>query len=84
MASLKEDIASCLQALKGSGKFISIHTADFVFPGLSIEGVGELAYPVTEAQARTLIQVAHKAPFGKGSKTIVDATVRSAWEIEAD
>lgn len=84
MVSLKKEIASYLQVLKGSGKFVSIHTADFVFPGLSIEGVGELAYPVPEAQAKALIQVAHKAPFGKGSKTIVDDTVRSAWEIDAD
>ena len=84
MQQLKKDILDCLHDLKGSGKFASIHTSDFVFPGLAIEGVGEIAYPVNELQARALIQSAHKAPFGKGSQTIIDSNVRSAWEIDAD
>jgi hypothetical protein len=84
MDSFKADILSCLKDLKGSGKFISVHTAGFLFPGLKVDGVGELAYPVNEAQAKTLIQVAQKAPFGKGRETIVDTKVRSAWEIDAD
>ncbi|MGK2863151.1 MAG: 2OG-Fe(II) oxygenase [Chitinophagaceae bacterium] len=83
MQQLKKDILDCLHHLKGSGKFASIHTSDFVFPGLAVEGVGEIAYPVNEFQARVLIQSAHKAPFGKGSHTIVDSNVRSAWEIDA-
>ena len=33
---------------------------------------------------KDLIKVAHKAPFGKGSETITDTNVRSAWEIDAD
>ena len=83
MDHLKEDILSCLKDLKGSGKFISVHTTDFQFPGLEVNGVGEIAYPINEMQANALIQVAQKAPFGKGSKTIVDNTVRSTSEIDA-
>jgi hypothetical protein len=84
MESFKEAVLNCLKDLKGSGKFISVHTADFVFPGLHVEGVGEIAYPVPEAQAKMLLQVAQKAPFGKGRETLVDPDVRSAWEIDAD
>ncbi len=84
MKQIKDKILTCLKDLKGSGKFASIHTADFVFPGLEVEGVGDIAFPVREAQARDLIQSAHKAPFGKGSQTILDNSVRSAWEIDAD
>lgn len=84
MDSFKEAVLACLKDLKGSGKFISVHTADFVFPGLHVDGVGEIAYPLPEAQARMLMQVARKAPFGKGHETIVDQNVRSAWEIDAD
>jgi hypothetical protein len=83
MEQLKSAILNCLQNLKGSGKFASIHTADFVFPGLQVDAVGEISFPLNEQQAKDLIQVAHKAPFGKGSKTILDADVRSAWEIDA-
>ena len=84
MNNYREDILNCLTNLKGSGKFISVQTTKFVFPGLEVNGVGEIAYPVNEVQARALIQVAHKAPFGKGSETILDNNVRSAWEIDAD
>ena len=83
MDDLKENILNCLKDLKGSGKFISVHEAEFVFPGLEVDSVGEIAYPVNEAQAKALIQAAHKAPFGKGSETILDNNVRSAWEIDA-
>ena len=84
MDSLKENILNCLNDLKGSGKFISVQTTKFVFPGLEVDAVGEIAYPINEVQAKALIQVAHKAAFGKGSETIVDNNVRSAWEIDAD
>lgn len=84
MNRFKEDILNCLKDLKGSGKFVSMQAMEFVFPGLEVEGVGEIAYPINETQAKALIQVAHKAPFGKGSETIVDDRVRSGWEIDAD
>lgn len=82
MNRLKENILNCLKDLKGSGKFISLNTTEFKFPGLEVNGVGEIAYPINQAQAKALIQVAQKAPFGKGSETIVDKSVRSAWEID--
>lgn len=83
MDNYKENILKCLNDLKGTGKFISVQTTKFVFPGLEVDGVGEIAYPINEVQAKALIQVAHKAPFGKGSETILDNNVRSAWEIDA-
>jgi hypothetical protein len=84
MDHLKEDILSCLKDIKGSGKFISAYSTEFLFPGLEVQGVGEISYPVNNEQAKALIQVAHKAPFGKGSETILDNSVRSGWEIDAD
>lgn len=83
MNSIKTDILSCLKQIKGAGKFVSVHTENFVFPGMEVSGVGEISYPVNAIQAKALIDVAQKAPFGKGSETILDDTVRSAWEIDA-
>ncbi|MEQ6122454.1 2OG-Fe(II) oxygenase [Reichenbachiella sp. MALMAid0571] len=83
MTNWKKDILSCLNEIKGSGSFASSRSAPFVFPGLEVESVGELSYPINELQAKALINTAHKAPFGKGSSTIVDDKVRSAWEIDA-
>jgi len=84
MEQLKKEVVNCLNAVKGSGKFVSIDTVKFVFPGLTVEGVGEIAYPINDAQAKELIQQAHKAPYGKGHETVLDDTVRSTWEIDAD
>ncbi|MGI8636244.1 MAG: 2OG-Fe(II) oxygenase, partial [Segetibacter sp.] len=56
----------------------------FLFPGLKVDGIGELSYPINEVQAKALISMAHKAPFGKGNETVLDNNVRSAWEIIAD
>ncbi|MCA1763868.1 MAG: 2OG-Fe(II) oxygenase, partial [Flavobacteriales bacterium] len=84
MDELKKKIIDCLREIKGSGKFASIHTADFLFPGLEVDGVGEIAYPVNQLQAEALIKVARQAPFGKGRETIVDTEVRSVHEIDAD
>lgn len=83
MNNIKEQILNCLKNVKGSGKFVTADTVPFVFPGLEVEDIGELSYPVNEVQAKALLTVAHKAPFGKGSDTILDNNVRSAWEIDA-
>ncbi|HEX5151650.1 MAG TPA: 2OG-Fe(II) oxygenase, partial [Parafilimonas sp.] len=83
MTDYDKNILDCLNNIKGNGSFVSSHKAAFVFPGLEVEGVGELSYPINEWQAKALIQQAHKAPFGKGSQTVFDDTVRRAWEIDA-
>lgn len=83
MTDPDKHILDCLNNIKGNGSFVSSHKAAFVFPGLEVEGIGELSYPINEWQARVLIQHAHKAPFGKGSETVFDDAVRNAWEIDA-
>lgn len=84
MSDFNKNILACLTNIKGSGSFVSYSHAAFVFPGLEVENVGELSYPINEPQAKALINQAQKAPFGKGSQTIYDNSVRSAWEIDAD
>lgn len=53
-------------------------------PKLTVEGVGDLSFPVPESQLRTLAAAAHRAPYGKGSKTLVDTSVRDCRQIDAD
>lgn len=72
-----------LSHLKGSGHFATIGSIDYLIPGMFIVGVGELSFPLNQNQAKTLIAVAHQAPYGKGSQTFVDKTVRNTWEIDA-
>lgn len=84
MSTFRANILSLLGNIKGNGSFVSHHVAAFQFPGLEVKDIGEIAYPINDMQAKVLVSKANKAPFGKGNKTILDTTVRSAWEINAD
>lgn len=46
------------------------------FPGLNIHGVGPISLPLCDGQAKKIIEVASKAPYGLGEKTIIDENVR--------
>ncbi|MEO6832942.1 MAG: 2OG-Fe(II) oxygenase [Chitinophagaceae bacterium] len=83
MEAVNQKISRYLGGMKGSGKFVSSHAADFVFPGLSVAGLGEVSFPINDIGAKALIDLARKAPFGKGSETIIDESVRKTWEIDA-
>lgn len=80
---LKTEILSCLRQLQGGGKFASLCRSDFIFPGLRVDGLGEISFPLNDQQAKALIQIAEKAPFGQSGETILDPQVRSAWQIDA-
>jgi len=52
-------------------------------PGLVVDGLGILRLPLGETQAHELIACCRQAPYGKGTKTLVDTNVRSVWELDA-
>lgn len=83
METYNAQLLQTLNQIEGSGSFVVSGTKDFMPLGLAIKGVNEISFPITTAQIEKMIKVAHKAPFGKGSQTIVDTNVRSAWEIDA-
>ena len=83
METYASQIIELLHDVKGNGSFVFSGASDFIPLGLHIKGVNEIGFPITDTQIAKLIQVAHKAPFGKGSQTILDTKVRSAWEIDA-
>ena len=55
----------------------------FVIPGVTIDPFGIARLPLSAEDARGLIQTSRKAPFGKGTETIIDESVRKTWEIDA-
>ncbi len=79
----QKQIVSLLDSVQGSGQFVTSGSYKFIRPGLVIEGMGEMGFPVHPIMAKELIRLAKRAPFGRGSKTITDTTVRNAWEIDA-
>ena len=78
-AALEESLSSLTTmepSLATSGK-----VPGDVSTGLSIDGIRRIAFPLIEHQAKQIIDVCHQAPFGKGSETVVDESVRKTWEL---
>lgn len=84
MANFGKQMLNILGEIKGTGSFVSSGVQPFLFPGLQIRGMDEIGFPINATQIKALIKIAHQAPFGKGSETVLDKTVRSVWEIDAD
>lgn len=84
MQPIETKLLEILKTIEGNGSFATSDVKNFMLPGLHIKGLGEIGFPLNAIQAKEIIKVSHKAPFGKGSQTVTDTTVRSAWEIDAD
>lgn len=74
---------AALSKIAGTGNFHVEGTAEFFLPEIEVKGVGELAFPLPEAQAKALIAMAEAAPYGKGTETVRDDAVRKCWQIDA-
>ena len=44
----------------------------------------QLAFPLIDYQAKRLRSFSEKAPFGKGMDTVLDESIRKAWQIDAE
>jgi hypothetical protein len=79
---LHNDMLGALNSITSSGTFANAHKLGEIFPGLVVEDVGPVNLPLQEAQAKQMIAKARQAPYGKGSETIVDTSVRNTWELD--
>ncbi|KAL9580360.1 MAG: hypothetical protein Q9212_004541 [Teloschistes hypoglaucus] len=82
---IKESIDTLLSYIKSSGSFATGGPIrNIPLPGLSIHDVSLIALPLSEQAAKDIIKVCHQAPYGKGSDTLVDESVRKTWELNPD
>ncbi|KAK4183521.1 hypothetical protein QBC35DRAFT_393683, partial [Podospora australis] len=51
--------------------------------GVWVRGVGDITMPLSEVQARQLIEQSRQAPYGRGNETIVGTSVRDTWELDS-
>ena len=87
MLQLRRQFFQCLTEINanGCGHFAkSGRLPNAVNPGLDIHGLGMIGLPLSEREAVELSKVCYQAPFGKGSETIVDTTVRNTLELDED
>ena len=67
LAGFKSALSQRLDQVKTAGSFATAGKCSTVSrPALDVEGYGLVGFPVTETTAKALINVCHRAPFGKG------------------
>lgn len=82
---IKEALQTCLSNVKGTGTFATSHViSNAPNPALWVKDVGAIGLPLSDRDAKALVEASHQAPFGKGTETIVDTSVRKTWEINSD
>lgn len=81
----KNDLRDRIFEVHSTGSYANFGIIDsFVHPGISVDPIGTVRLPLSEEDAHTLVQASHKAPFDKGTETVVDESVRKTWEIVAE
>ncbi len=73
-----------IKSINRPGEFCTYGRVGKPMPRLEVEDIGILSFPVPKTQVEDLIKFADQAPYGKGSQTLVDVSVRNCWEINAD
>ena len=81
---MKQQLLDILNSIEKPGSFCSSHEILPVFLDLNIVNVGEIGLPLSKSQAQEIIAQCHQAPYGKGTKTIVDTNVRKVWELNPE
>src|SRR4051794_34811482 len=79
---MREELDQALSKIDRPGSFCVSGSAPAVLPGLEVEDLGSIGLPMTVKQAKELIKHCHQAPYGKGTKTLVDTNVRRVWRME--
>lgn len=80
---VKEALEANFDAIEGRGSFAAQGILQDGNPGLEIEKLGSFGLPLAQSEISRIIESSRRAPFGKGSETIVDTSVRRTWEIDA-
>ena len=85
-----QTIVKCVQSAdeastaSSRGSFCTSHLFSLLqLPLIHVDGVGQLSYPLSPPLCRALIGQARLAPFGRGTRTLVDVRVRNTFEVEA-
>ncbi|KAI9781115.1 MAG: hypothetical protein M1816_002473 [Peltula sp. TS41687] len=84
-AVIKRQLRARFSAQKAGGTFATSGVCpDAVNPYLHVRGIGTVGLPLSERDAKAVIEVSHQAPYGKGGETIVDTAVRRTFELNSD
>ena len=77
-----QKLTDFIDEIEGTGSFCTSGILKNCLPGISIKGYGELSFPVTAKEIKILKEYFKDAPYGKGTKTVIDKKVRSTKELD--
>lgn len=81
---IRKGLCEALDAIKAAGSFAAFtKISETSIKPILVRDVGHIAFPLQETTARQLIEKARQAPYGKGSETFIDTSVRNTWELDA-
>ncbi|KAI9147509.1 DNA excision repair ERCC-3 [Paramyrothecium foliicola] len=81
---MKERFLDAIEPVTATGSFAHHERPQgSPVPGISVNGIGNVARPLRKVDAERLIAMSRQAPYGRGSETLVDTSVRNTWEIDA-
>ncbi len=80
--ALREKLLKAIEKVDRPGSFSASGDLPLTMPGLEVDGVGAIRLPLGKTQAGALIKRCSQAPYGKGTKTLVDTQVRRVWELD--
>jgi hypothetical protein len=77
-----ERLATAIGQATRSAKFFVAGQLPVVDLGLEVDGLGRVPLPLKRGAAKSLIATCRVAPYGKGTKTLVDTRVRNTFELD--
>lgn len=77
----RERLAAVLDRQFGKTSCAATSSAEPGILDLAVDGLGEIALPISPAKARKLRELAAPAKYGKGTETLTDPSVRDTWEV---
>lgn len=78
------ELETLLKAVERPGDFAVTGKLETPLPHITLDGIGQLAFPLLPAQAKEITSISEAAPFGRGEETIHDPSVRKVWQIPPD
>lgn len=75
------DLLTILNKLESPGTFSAHGTMQSLLPGLYIDHIGEISFPLRPEQAEQIMAQCEQAPYGFKEETIIDTNVRNVWQL---
>ena len=74
-------LGELISAVNRPGSYCMSERLTCPMPRVTVAGVGVVPFPVPESVLEALADQAEQAPFGKGTETVLDRTVRDTLQI---